>query len=70
MGKSCLIDCFYFLSEVTENDDVNKGEKTESQVLGSSVNEGKSPGGQWMSIINFIVHILLFLCVLFPQCRR
>lgn len=46
MGKSCLIDCFYFLSEVTENDDVNKGEKTESQVLGSSVNEGKSPGGQ------------------------
>lgn len=70
MRKFCLIDCFYFLSEVAENDDVNKGEKTESQVLGSSVNEGKRPGGLWMSIINFTVHIFLFLHILFPQCRR
>lgn len=53
MRKS-LSDCFYFLSEVTKNDDINRGEETESQVLEFSVNEEKRPEGQGMSVtVNF-----------------
>lgn len=53
MRKS-LSDRFYFLSEVIENDDIGRGEETESQVLEFSVNEGKRPEGQGMSVtVNF-----------------
>lgn len=39
---------------------MNREEETESQVLESSLNEGKRPGEQWMSVImNFTVNIFL-----------
>lgn len=50
---------------------MNREEETESQLLESSLNEGKRPGEQWMSIVtNFTVNMFLSLCILLPQCRR
>ncbi|XP_023480075.2 DNA primase large subunit isoform X2 [Equus przewalskii] len=76
LREQCVVETAWMVymtgrSRITENDDMNRGEKeTESQSLESSVNERKRPGGQWMSVImTFPVNILLFLYILLAQCR-